>query len=835
MLYSDLVKRHELGHNEDAPNKKAKLSTPRPRIGKACVNCSLSKLRCEGTNPCPRCARKGLLCEYRPSARSEDVFPPQDDHAELSSAELRTLDRESEVTRADHDPTMSRQRRTASLAMIDPQQHFFDTPHQQLHSQYAATSFATQYHLENPFEFNNAASAEDTTSSDAFGDPHGLATFLRDVIDPGLVANGSDFDTNLATSWDVLDFGVDQWQELFQESSYNPPLPALRVEENILADTRSGYATPNGKLGMPQSTEQAWNTSLWRFVPASHDHGGVDQANLVLSINNLVGHTAVSNPLCASITQLTRDRVLGMVLATCQSSMIDQVMSSFPSAEILTNLIHKWLEFHSLQASSWLHIPTFDPREESPEILLNMVAAGASLSHLPQIRKLGLALLEAARQTNANMFEKDNRAIRHLRPLQCQSIQLDAYLWSGERRLMEIAESFSQPLITMLRRGGRFQHSSVATPREDIPDEPQELENKWRQWIEHESFKRVALACLERDVQTSMSLCNPPLISCSELTLLLPLSKDLWCAKTAVEWRQMYHRATGFQAVPSVRQYVEMSSLSLPTQLVDRDYSLLVWLYGLWTLAWSHRQWTTVSRHSRGGPSQGASLVLNSLQQEITKHLEYFQLEILDYGDRGHATTLVYERFLMNMYSSLEDLQLLAGKSGQEEARKAYYLLTEWAQGRDAREAVLHAGQLLRAAKGLPTGMLQHANAVACYHAGLVLWAFSVVSKGTHNRAGATNNHATSQDQDVVLIDGEDVARHQRFVVLGKGTPAMSPYSIDASHYPQPVSVFDTRSAMRVVGHLLRSKNRYREEEAPPLIENLSKLLRGLGRVAQSV
>ena len=764
------------------------------------------------------------------------MFPFQDDLAEVTAAELRPIDRQIEVNTADHDPVMSRRRDSHSMAMNDPDQHFFDTPHQQLQSQYAAASFANQSHLENPFEFNNAASAEDTTSSDAFGDPHGLANFLRDVIDPGLVANASDFDPTLATSWDVLDFGVDKWQELFQESIYNPPLPVLRAEENTTGDiSRSGYATPTGKNGMPQSTEQAWKTSLWHFVPASHDHGGVDQANLVLSINNLVGQTAVSNPLCPPITQLMRDRVLGKVLATCQISIIDQVMSSFPSAEILTNLTHKWLEFHSLQASNWLHIPTFDPREESPEFLLNVIAAGASLSHLPQIRKLGFALLEAARQTNANMFEKDNRTIRHLRPIQCSSIQLDAYLWSGERRLMEIAESFAQPLVTMLRRGGRFQHSSFASPREDIPDAPQELENKWRQWIEHESFKRLALATLERDVQTSMSLCNPPLVSCSELTLLLPLSKDLWYASTAEEWRQMYHRTTNLQAVPSVRQYVEMSSLSLPVQLVDRDYSLLVWLAGLWTLAWSHRQWTSVSRHSRGGPSQGASLVLNSLQQEISKHLEYFQLEMFDCGDRGHATTLVYERFLMNMYSSLEDLQLLAGKSGQEEARKAYYLLTEWAQGRDAREAVLHAGQLLRAAKGLPTGMLQQANAVACYHAGLVLWAFSLVSKGTHNRAGASNSFAISHDQDIVLIDGDDVARHQRFVVLGKGTPAICPYSIDASQYQQPVSVFDTRSAMRVVGHLLRTKNRFREEEAPPLIENLSKLLRGLGRAAQSV
>ena len=46
-------------------------------------------------------------------------------------------------------------------------------------------------------------------------------------------------------------------------------------------------------------------------------------------------------------------------------------------------------------------------------------------------------------------FEQDNRNIRSLRPLQAFSVQLDVGLWSGDKRKMEIAESFAQPLITV--------------------------------------------------------------------------------------------------------------------------------------------------------------------------------------------------------------------------------------------------------------------------------------------------------------------------------------------------------------------------------------------------
>jgi hypothetical protein len=60
---------------------------------------------------------------------------------------------------------------------------------------------------------------------------------------------------------------------------------------------------------------------------------------------------------------------------------------------------------------------------------------------------------------------------------------------------MEIAESNSQPLVTMLRRAGHFRRKAP-TPPPLLEDDAKTLESKWRAWVEAESFKRLAFHTL---------------------------------------------------------------------------------------------------------------------------------------------------------------------------------------------------------------------------------------------------------------------------------------------------------------------------------------------------
>lgn len=105
-------------------------------------------------------------------------------------------------------------------------------------------------------------------------------------------------------------------------------------------------------------------------------------------------------------------------------------------------------------------------------------------------------------------------------------------LWSGNKRKMEIAESNSQPLVTMLRRGGFFKRRNPPAAPEHS-DNDKTLDQKWRAWIEAESFKRVAFHVLIHDTQASISLLTRPLISYAEISLELPYTLALWRATSA--------------------------------------------------------------------------------------------------------------------------------------------------------------------------------------------------------------------------------------------------------------------------------------------------------------
>ena len=89
-----------------------------------------------------------------------------------------------------------------------------------------------------------------------------------------------------------------------------------------------------------------------------------------------------------------------------------------------------------------------------------------------------------------SQYENDNSTTRDLRTSQTYALNIDVGIWSGNRRKTEIAESFLQPLVTMLRRALRFRRSVYIDIIPRVEDTGEALERKWYAWIEQESFKR---------------------------------------------------------------------------------------------------------------------------------------------------------------------------------------------------------------------------------------------------------------------------------------------------------------------------------------------------------
>ena len=237
---------------------------------------------------------------------------------------------------------------------------------------------------------------------DMFGESS-LADFLNDVMLPTTFAANElpPLETQQANQTyaqrDFLDFGT-SWIDFVEVDALlqdNDAEVGLRPTNVTFTLPRSGSQTPYG------AREAAFSRSMWRWVPTKRDHGGADQPHLSLPYANMNSPEtrSVARSLLPNqhIDQSVRDQILALILSTCDKSIYSDVVSSFPSAELLDGLMHYYLNTQFLQIDSWFHVPTFIIEEQEPELLIAIIAAGGVISTVSAIRKLGFALAAAAK------------------------------------------------------------------------------------------------------------------------------------------------------------------------------------------------------------------------------------------------------------------------------------------------------------------------------------------------------------------------------------------------------------------------------------------------------
>jgi hypothetical protein len=357
------------------------------------------------------------------------------------------------------------------------------------------------------------------------------------------------------------------------------------------------------------------------------------------------------------------------------------------------------------------------------------------------------------------------------------------------------------------------------------------------------SFCRLALTLFSRDTRSSISLLNQPLISYAELSADLPLSKDLWLAKTATEWKNSYLSMFNEpnERLPSIRSCVDDTSPIFKYQHnIDVQMTLIVIVSCIWRLIWQYREMKATLNSPTIPGSLNSGLTANSLHQDISHSMQHLSLNAREWnGGMKPEARLLLEQCLMHLYVSLEEVQLLAGKEGEEEARKAFPFLSAWAESPESRKAIFHAGQVLRAAKQHTGHLLRDASAVAVYHAGLTFWAYSVLSKSIPNLDEHQNRSQPGSmprgvgSRNVVQLDGEDSPEVQRFLVLGKGIPSIRRWvQGEEMHTEHNISLSDPINIMAAITSILWKKNGDDEKRCPPLVVNLSKLMSSLGNAS---
>lgn len=252
----------------------------------------------------------------------------------------------------------------------------------------------------------------DPAVMDIFGESS-FADFLNDVMLPLSPAPGrqpfADIHASQEfTSRDLLNLGTtsDEFSELeTMLSGYDDQ--AHLQSKNVSFDLPmclSGTKTPifGESLGVRNA---AFSRSIWRWIPTKKDRSGADQPNLSLPYSDMQSPelTSMAYVLLPNqrISQPLRDKLLALILTTCDIALYPEVVEAFPSAELLNGLMHHSLHLHFNQSDSWIHVPSL-VIEENLELLISIIAAGAVNSSISAIRKLGFALLESARSALYN-------------------------------------------------------------------------------------------------------------------------------------------------------------------------------------------------------------------------------------------------------------------------------------------------------------------------------------------------------------------------------------------------------------------------------------------------
>lgn len=340
---------------------------------------------------------------------------------------------------------------------------------------------------------------------------------------------------------------------------------------------------------------------------------------------------------------------------------------------------------------------------------------------------------------------------------------------------------------------------------------------------------RLSLHLFLHDAQTSIAFQKPPLLPFSELRFGLPAALDLWRAPSAEAWRAIYlskcreMSTVETQTTPRVNElWHHRVMLDDMDSLTDIDLCYTVLLHNFHGLITSyhesskfHRQGHLMKDQNRTRPPW-----LDSQQQEIYHDLCGFANSIPMFSNP--ELPLVAEMLKITLYVSLEELQLFAGKAGEEEAKNvSTQLENRWMQSSDSRYAVWHAGQAFRCARRMPPASLRGFNALTVYFAGLTLWVYGLL------------DHGDGGGQPIVFLDGEETADIDTFLQLGQGVPTLGVWPRDGGVMGDDVRLSDAGAILEMARALLKENYPVRTEPLPPLVESLVTLLAELGSGAR--
>ncbi len=330
-----------------------------------------------------------------------------------------------------------------------------------------------------------------------------------------------------------------------------------------------------------------------------------------------------------------------------------------------------------------------------------------------------------------------------------------------------------------------------------------------------------------------------PLISYAEMNLPLPDSRELWLAPTAEAWKSFY--LSKQQHTTSVCDLLANNDLikCLPDS-VDNRLARKAYVHGLAALTWEHSQQEKLFNSVDTSTNPSAKLWLQTRYQTLYDTLKTFRASVpMD----SPSMRILLEFLMLNYHVVPDKVTRFAGKCGEEEAHRAFQELQSWIQTKQARLAVWHGAQVLRAARTVRPHHLRGGDSFIIHHTVMVIWAYSMLLRDAARKAGlstplngGSGAQALSLDETsnepLVMLDGDSDSAVNSFILGNTGRPYVMFDAAEASEavmqgrqpklcdlrHPQQV----LKMGVRVLEGSFPNEPRH---QLPPLIKSLCDLM----------
>ncbi|THW79727.1 hypothetical protein D6D17_09937, partial [Aureobasidium pullulans] len=841
----DLLKRHACRHAPygDPRASKSHLGVA-SRVGQACKACAASKIKCTDSKPCHRCVNKNITCEVDSS--EEPGYSPDGDPAGIASKDMPQqisdvsaigqLVLPTENIHPQHSADLENGPSLDSASYVVTDSMTF-TPSLDSHSTISC-GFAVP--ATPTFDLNS------TETNELY------AEFLKGLLDNGSSEDMypppmSAHDLNIGFWDDYLDTNM-SLEDTTTFNSFSPPLNRnVPATQAVPLDDRKDMNTLEQKAF--RAAANAFQESGWNWSPSSQDRRSAEHGGLSLP-HDWARQEDILQPDSAfsakRMRPTDRERVMGLLLTYCSKQHLARMVSTFPSIDSLDGLVHRFLRCQISGREPWIHIPTFDPTTIRPELLAVVLAYGACSMPVEVITKLGYAMIDIVRTAVIDNWHGDNSLSRDLQLLQALLITLDLAIWSGNRCMMEIAESTMGPSITIIRRAGWLREDVYPLIEPHETDGGVQLHQKWTAWVQQESQKRLCYRTFLFDARVSMTRMTSPTMSFTEMALPYPERNELWSATTADEWKALFLKHRPHQEARTKISLAEDMRILISEgnshKNCDAAWRNTILLHAIWRLIWGHREVEDLLQVSRPDSGESSSS-LPSRGEGLAKLLNKIRLELelastLRPTDVTGDIILTQEFLNMALHAPIQSLQAFAGKDGVAAGQRVYPMLEEWTQSKSARRAVWHAGQLIRATRQASTKPIQEWRVVIVYHASLVFWAYGIISSIRQKRDAIPDS--ASLVKMTVCLDQEPDNTTRRFINLGEGEPCLLDLaSLEASQddftEAQNVPLRKASSIMQTTARMLTDDTTDSHQICPPLTESFARLMNELARSAKAI